>query len=265
MAKVVGQEIATIDVALVTLSPHGSNDELAIKTNTQVGVSPNVETQDPITLVKGSRLIAQKPQQTTILGHTLTFTDCVFIPQLAVILQGGMLEYDEDNPGKVRKYTPPVSGSGEKGEIFDVSVYSAVYDQAGLLDGYEKTTYPNGQGTPIGLPSQDNTFRTPEYTINSAPKKGQPPYIIEYVDELPEVVSLEISEESVIVPVGGAHAISYLVTPPGQVIDWQSGDPTIATVDNDGIVTGISPGNTRVSGTIANVSCSIGIEVTEED
>ena len=66
-------------------------------------------------------------------------------------------------------------------------MYSAVYDAAGLITGYEKVTYPNCQGTPWAPGSEDNVWRVAEYTINSAPKKGEAPYTIEYVDALPTV------------------------------------------------------------------------------
>jgi hypothetical protein len=54
---------------------------------------------------------------------------------------------------------------------------------------YEKITYPNCQGVPMGFGSQDGVFRVPSYTINSAPKSDEPPYTIEYVDSLPTLVA----------------------------------------------------------------------------
>ena len=33
--------------------------------------------------------------------------------------------------------------------------------------------------------SEDGAFRAPEYTINSAPKTGEAPYVISYVESLP--------------------------------------------------------------------------------
>lgn len=47
--------------------------------------------------------------------------------------------------------------------------------------------YPNCQGQPVALSSEDGVFRAPEYTITSAPDKGQAPYEIAYVKELPDV------------------------------------------------------------------------------
>ena len=70
---------------------------------------------------------------------------------------------------------------------FTLNAYSAIYDAAGLVTGYEKIAYPNCQGTPVALNSEDNVFRAPEYTINSAPKTGEAPYKITYVKTLPTV------------------------------------------------------------------------------
>ena len=61
------------------------------------------------------------------------------------------------------------------------------YDAAGLITRYECIEYPNCSGNPIGLESEDNVFRAPEYTINSAPATGEAPYTITYVDELPSI------------------------------------------------------------------------------
>ena len=70
---------------------------------------------------------------------------------------------------------------------YGCGVCGAIYDAAGLITGYECIEYPNCEGDPIALESEDNVFRAPEYTINSAPKTGEPPYKITYVDVLPAV------------------------------------------------------------------------------
>lgn len=180
-----GQEIPTIDVVLVTISGDDGVKEIGLETANKIGVSPQVETKDAIKLIVKGKLIAQKPQQSTITGHTITLTDNVFNPEIAVILQGGKITYKSGSEGPISKYEPPVAGSGEKGKVFKLCAYSAIYDEAGLITGYEKATYPNCQGTPFGVSSEDDVFRVAEYTINSAPKKGEAPYSLEYIDDLP--------------------------------------------------------------------------------
>lgn len=184
--KAVG--IPTIDVSLVVVrigvvdGDDSNATEIAVDTANKVGVEPQTETTDAIKLVKLGRLIAQKPATTTITGHRITLTDNVFIPELVEVLQGGTVE----GTGDTLVYTPPVAGSTDKGQVFELDCYSAQYDASGQIVRYEKITYPNCQGTPIAMSSEDNVFRAPEYTINSAPKEGEEPYKISYVKTLPQ-------------------------------------------------------------------------------
>lgn len=207
-----GHEIPTIDVSMVTLEVTGGK-EIALQTASKIAVSVKTETVDSAKLVVKGKLIAQKPETTTITGHTVVLTDNVFNPEMVKILQGGTVKYwtppepypdggegtnpdwdtelspdgDTDAGFGVSSYTPPVAGSDDKGTPFILNAYSAIYDAAGLVTGYEKISYPNCQGTPVALNSEDNVFRASEYTINSAPKTGEAPYKITYVKTLPTV------------------------------------------------------------------------------
>lgn len=198
MAIKKGHEIPTIDVALVTAQVTGG-DEIAFDTASKIGVEPQVEEEEAVRLVVKGILRAQKPVTNTLTGNQITLTDNVFIPELVKILQGGTIKYwadaqqseesDTDAGFGVASYTPPVAGSSDKGTPFTLNAYSAIYDAAGLLTGYEKIAYPNCQGTPVALSSEDGAFRAPEYTINSAPKSGEAPYVISYVKTLPTVTA----------------------------------------------------------------------------
>lgn len=193
-----GHEIPTIDVSMVTVEVSGGK-EIALQTASKIAISVQSETEDSVKLVIKGKLIAQKPEQVTITGNTITLTDNVFNPELVKTLQGGTIRYwtnaeqsaegDSDAGFGVSSYTPPVAGSDDKGSPFTLNAYSAIYDAAGLVTGYEKIAYPNCQGTPVALNSEDNVFRAPEYTINSAPKTGEAPYKITYIRELPAVSS----------------------------------------------------------------------------
>lgn len=194
--KAVG--IPTIDVSLVVVrtgvvdGDDTNATEIAVDTANKVGVEPQTETTDAIKLVKLGRLIAQKPATTTITGHQITLTDNVFIPELVKILQGGTV----DGTGDTLTYTPPVAGSTDKGQVFELDCYSAQYDASGQIVRYEKITYPNCQGTPVAMSSEDDVFRVPEYTINSAPKEGEAPYKISYVKTLPQFTdAVALSDE----------------------------------------------------------------------
>lgn len=192
-------EIATIDVSLVTIEVDGN--EFGFDTASSIEVEPQINEEDAITLVVKGILRAQKPAVSTITGNQITLTDNVFNPELVQVLQGGKIKYwtsaehttegDTDAGFGISSYTPPVAGSADKGKVFKLNAYSANYDASGQIVQYEKITYPNCQGTPVALNSEDGAFRAPEYTINSAPKSNEAPYVITYVDELPELQASE--------------------------------------------------------------------------
>lgn len=186
-----GTEIPTIDVALVSVQTYDVDaDELILDTANKIGVTPATETTDKVPLIVKGRLIAQKPAKTTVTGNTIVLTDNVFNPELVMMLQGGEIKYDESDTSKVIGYTPPVTGSTEQGKVFKLKAYSAIYNAAGLITGYECITYPHCQGVPVALQSEDGVFRASEYTINSAPDTGEPPYDIDIVSELPKVATV---------------------------------------------------------------------------
>lgn len=197
MAAKKGNEVATIDVAMVTCKPKGKTDEIALTTATKVGLSVQSETTDAVKLIVKGVLIAQKREQVTITGNTITLTDNVFNAELVKILQGGTIKYwttaeqtaegDTDAGFGVSSYTPPVAGSKEEVDEFECNIYTAIYDAAGLITGYEKCAYPHCKGVPVSFSAKDDEFRAPEYTINSAPANGEPPYKITYVKVLPTV------------------------------------------------------------------------------
>lgn len=199
MAIKKGHEIPTIDVVLVTIKTDATSDEIALDTASQIGVEPQVETQEAVRLIVKGKLIAQKPAESTITGNAITLTDNVFNPEVVQILQGGVIMYwadasrktkaEEDAGFGVASYSPPVAGSSEKGKTFTLNAYSAIYDRAGIITGYEKISYPNCKGVPVAFGSEDGVFRAPAYTINSAPKENEAPYEISYISpaEMPSI------------------------------------------------------------------------------
>ncbi len=180
-------EVATIDCSLITIET--ASGEFGFDTANQIGVEPQVEEQEAVKLVVKGILRAQKPQETTITGHALTITDNVFNPELVLVLQGGTIIYDPENPDEIVGYDPPIAGTPDKGEIFKLNAYTAQYDASGQIVKYERISYPNCQGVPVAFGSEDGAFRAPEYTINSAPKTGEPPYRLAYVKALPLLVN----------------------------------------------------------------------------
>lgn len=193
-----GTEVAMIDACLVVMRTKGETEQqLALDTASQVEVAIAAETTDAVKLIVKGKLIAQKKAVTTVTGNTLTLTDNVFNFEQAKIIQGGTLYYWVDNDHTsaqttktefgIAGYEPPVAGSTEKGEVFDLDLYSAVYDTSGDIVQYEKISYPNCTGQPFGVGAQDDTFNVNSITIDSAPAKGQAPYSIMTVKELPAI------------------------------------------------------------------------------
>ena len=183
--------IPTIDVALVVIRTGTTTDgvEYAVDTANKVAVEVQTETTDAIKLVKLGKLLAQKGKKVTVTGNQITLTDNVFIPEIVKILQGGTVQ----GTGNSLTYEPPVAGSSDTGTVFELDLYSVQYDASGQIVNYEKTTYPNCQGEPTALSVEDGVFRVQEYVIDSAPKKGEAPYKISYVTELPDFSSAEQS------------------------------------------------------------------------
>lgn len=178
-------EIPTIDVCLVTIETQ--TGEFGFDTANQISVETQVEEQDAVKLVVKGVLRAQKKATSTITGTQITLTDNVFNPELVKVMQGGKIILDEGTQ-EIIGYEPPVAGSADKGETFILNAYSAQYDGAGTIVRYEKISYPNCTGVPVAFSSEDDAFRAPEYTINSAPNTGEPPYRISYVKDLPILV-----------------------------------------------------------------------------
>lgn len=187
-------EIATIDCSLITIShtvgsgSEAVTEEIGFDTANQIEVEVQTEEEDAVKLVVKGKLRAQKPKQTTITGNEITLHDNVFNPELVLILQGGTIQYDSQT-GAIQSYTPPVAGSDDHGESFELNAYSAQYNAAGQIVNYEKITYPNCKGQPVAFSAEDGTFRAPEYVIDSAPNTGEAPYTITWVDELPTLAT----------------------------------------------------------------------------
>lgn len=190
-------EIPTIDVSMVMVET--DDESYILDTANKIAVEPQIETTDAVKLIIKNRLIAQKPEESTITGNKITLTDNVFAPELVKMLQGGTIKYwtdaqhtatsTEPTTFGIAGYTPPVAGSGEKGKVFKLHAFSAQYDTSGQIVQYEKITYPNCQGVPVAFGSEDGAFRASEYTINSAPKSDEAPYDISYVSTLPTVAA----------------------------------------------------------------------------
>lgn len=186
MAVKKANEIPTIDVNLVTVQEADTESatEYILDTASEISVEPQIEEEDAVKLIVKGRLVAQKPQTSTLTGNQITLTDNVFTPELVQLLQGGTITTDPSSK-KITGYKPPAAGATDTGKVFTLNAYSAQYNAAGQIVQYEKISYPNCKGVPIAFGATDGEFRTNEYTINSAPDTGESPYEITYVSTLP--------------------------------------------------------------------------------
>lgn len=181
-----GTEMAMIDCCMIVATTLEDTPRcIASTAGTKIGVEAQIETTEAVKLMIKGTLKAQKGEKKVITGHTITLTNGMTILELIEILQGGTIERNED--GEIVKYTPPVVGAEYNPVKFTLDCYSAQMDEGGNVLRYEKASYPSCTGQPIGLGSEDDVFRVSEYVINSVPGKGEAPYVIEYVDALPEV------------------------------------------------------------------------------
>lgn len=186
--------IATIDVAMVTVTTEETTPKtFGLDTASKISIEAQIETQDAIKLIIKGALKAQKGEVSTLTGTKITLTDNIFSPELVQALQGGTILYwadasHEDTPTTtdagfgIASYTPPVAGTRPTLTPFTLKAYSAIYNAAAQITGYEVATYPHCTGEPVAFSAEDDVFRAPEYTINSAPDVGEAPYTLDYID-----------------------------------------------------------------------------------
>lgn len=174
--------LSMIDCAMVVIEPEDGSDGIAFTSASKMGVEKQEETTDAVKNIIKGEVKAQKPEETTLTGHTLTLTDTTMIMTFLPILQGGTLTMDEDGLTPV-KYEPPSSGKNE-GKKFRLKAYTAIMEGATTV-GFGCVTYPGCKGTPVLFNFEDNVFQSNEYTINSTPGAGEKPYTWERVDKLP--------------------------------------------------------------------------------
>lgn len=174
--------MSMIDCSMIVIEPEDSSDGIAFTSASKMGVEKQEETTDAVKNIIKGEVKAQKPEETTLTGHTLTLTDTTMIMTFLPILQGGTLTMDEDGTTPI-KYEPPASGKNE-GKKFKLKAYTAIMEGATTI-GYGCVTYPGCKGTPVLFNFEDNVFQSNEYTINSTPGAGEKPYTWEKVEELP--------------------------------------------------------------------------------
>ena len=148
--------VSLIDCSMIVIEPEdGTSDGIAFTSASKLGVEAKTQTRDAIPNTIKGEVKAQKPEEVTLTGHTLTLTDTTMIMAFLPILQGGTLTMDEDGATPI-KYEPPSSGKNE-GKKFKLKAYTAIMEGASTV-GYGCVTYPGCQGTPVLWNFEDDGY-----------------------------------------------------------------------------------------------------------
>lgn len=80
----------------------------------------------------------------------------------------------------------------------------------------------------------------------------------------PVETTITITSETLEISVGESTPIEYTVEPDTATVRWESSDTSIATVDEQGVVTGIAGGSVTVTAYAASTSASVAVKVVLE-
>ncbi|MGN1005273.1 MAG: hypothetical protein ACI4O8_02045 [Aristaeellaceae bacterium] len=114
-------------------------------------------------------------------GYDLDCEDGNVIPEILALVDGG--NWDAD----AKKYSAPVIGTEVERKVFDMDIYTSNRDASGAAQSYLKWHFPNCKGKPIAISAKDDDFTNQKYKIESRAGKGQSPFEVEIVEELPAV------------------------------------------------------------------------------
>lgn len=83
-------------------------------------------------------------------------------------------------------------------------------------------------------------------------------------DEGPSVSQIELNKTSITMEVSDRDTLSVVSATDNKVINWESSDPDVAIIGNDGIVLAMKSGNTTITATVDGVSasCELTVDLT---
>ena len=141
--------------------------------------------------------------------------------------------------------------------------YSTINDSPEAIEfSYEFTTTPvNMSGyKPVSRITIDSTKCDADKlknledvlfgTVSSDPRLPLPDEVVEILSNSSVDPSITVIPTETSVTVGGKVALRTEVTPAGTAVTWTSSDTDKATVDENGVVTGVAAGSATITGTI---------------
>ncbi|MDE5773046.1 MAG: Ig-like domain-containing protein [Muribaculaceae bacterium] len=86
---------------------------------------------------------------------------------------------------------------------------------------------------------------------------------VEIIDDLPQYVHLNITDDYLEIEIGKEYTLNADVTPEyaSSLLRWRSNDDSIATVNQEGVVTGVSKGTTEIIAYIGDIIDIVSVKV----
>ena len=182
MANVTLNQHALSDVSCVEIVDADSNSYI-FETSDEVSVEEVVDEGEEQTLKIKGKLYANRAAEDTVLGYDLTFKDNVMCPELLLLMQGGTLT--PGTSGTWTKYEPPKIGTTATKKTFTTNIYTAEVSTDGDTGNYIKISYPGCKGSSVPMTFKDGEYYSNEYKVKSRPAKGNAPYTVTIVTDLP--------------------------------------------------------------------------------
>lgn len=188
MANAVKNQLPLTDVEMVQVVTKESQPRIfTFDTSDEVTTEEIVEEGKDRPLQIKNKIVANVPAEDLVLGYDLKFKDNVMCPELLHVMQGGTLTYETEG-GAFKSYEPPAIGTTRNKVALDVITYTAEVSTDGKTGRYLKITWSNGKGSSVPISLKDGEYYSNEYTVKCRPAKGQAPYKMEVVDELPSLI-----------------------------------------------------------------------------
>lgn len=115
-------------------------------------------------------------------GSDINLKQVTFVPEILAIIDGGTLTKQSE---KVTGYNPPVIGTAVNRTPFTLKIYTEEKDADGDTLSYLCFSFKGCKGKPASFTFKDGEFITPQYTASSRVKKGQKPYELTFMEQLP--------------------------------------------------------------------------------